>query len=206
MKSLDDIYTAEWFANDFADLQPEFNVVADAIYRQFRPHHATDFGCGPGMVVRRLRELGVEAYGFDGSKHAWQYASDEVKPYIAQADLIEIAPKLGSAPILNRDGRIGLGGMGSVTICTEVAEHIPEEHAGTLVRLLVAGMCPIIFTAAPTGQGGHFHVNCQPQEYWLELFKAHGVICDWSATIELQARWAGLKRLSHMPKNLQVYR
>lgn len=31
-----------------------------------------------------------------------------------------------------------------------------------------------VVSLAPPGQGGHYHVNCQPLEYWEEKFKGHG--------------------------------
>ncbi len=190
--NLDEIYTAEWFAGDFEHLQPEFDVVADALVRQFRPRTAVDVGCGPGMVVRRLRELGVSALGYDGSRHALAYAAAEVRPALELADIVELRPNDLGRP--------------SLVICTEVAEHLEEKHAAGLVALLSSAMAPIVFTAAPPGQDGHHHVNCQPQPYWLRLFNAHGVIIDREATQELQFRWSSLARLSHMPKNVMVLR
>ncbi len=192
--NLDEIYSLEWFAGDFAELQPEFDVVADALYRQFRPGGCTDVGCGPGMVVRRLRELGVEAWGLDGSRHALAYAHADVRPFL---DLVDITAP--GVPV-NRSPKDGL------IICTEVAEHLEARHAAGLVALLCAPMAPIVFTAAPPGQDGHHHVNCQPQAYWLGMFAERGVICDWEATSTLKARWSGLKRLSHMQKNVMVLR
>lgn len=62
----------------------------------------------------------------------------------------------------------------------EVAEHIPATAAGIFVDNLVRhanGL--ILFSAAPPGQGGEFHVNEQPYDYWREKFAAHGyVACD----------------------------
>ena len=57
----------------------------------------------------------------------------------------------------------------------EVAEHIPIESADVFIENLVRhsdGM--ILFSAAPPGQGGEFHVNEQPYDYWRQKFKRHG--------------------------------
>lgn len=62
----------------------------------------------------------------------------------------------------------------------EVAEHILASSADTFVDNLVrhaSGL--ILFSAAPPGQGGEFHVNEQPYEYWRDKFASHGYIaCD----------------------------
>ncbi len=192
MATLDEIYTAAWFAHDFEHLQPEFDVVADSLVRQFAPRTAVDLGCGPGMVVGRLRYHGVSSFGYDGSSHALAYATEDVRCALECLDITKMAR--------------GDLGKPDLAICTEVAEHLDEKHAAGLVALLCSAMCPIVFTAAPPGQDGHHHVNCQPMPYWQRLFNDRGVILDREATLELACRWSGLQRLSHMAKNVAVFR
>lgn len=62
----------------------------------------------------------------------------------------------------------------------EVAEHIPEDSAEIFVDNLVRHATGLIlFSAAPPGQGGEFHVNEQPYEYWRDKFSAREyVACD----------------------------
>ena len=57
----------------------------------------------------------------------------------------------------------------------EVAEHIPLQSADGFVENLVRHSDGIIFfSAAPPGQGGEFHVNEQPYDYWRQKFRRHG--------------------------------
>ncbi len=58
--------------------------------------------------------------------------------------------------------------------CLEVAEHIPEDRASTLVDNLTRHGACIMFSAAPPGQGGEYHVNEQPYDYWRDLFRSRG--------------------------------
>lgn len=58
--------------------------------------------------------------------------------------------------------------------CMEVAEHVPEAYATTLVRNIVHHGRLVIFSAAVPGQGGENHINEQPYEYWRNLFSLHG--------------------------------
>ena len=49
------------------------------------------------------------------------------------------------------------------------------EHADTFVQNLVRHASgAILFSAAPPGQGGEFHVNEQPYEYWRGKFQRCG--------------------------------
>jgi 2-polyprenyl-3-methyl-5-hydroxy-6-metoxy-1,4-benzoquinol methylase len=197
---LDSIYTREWVETDFADLRPEFNLVADGIGRTFglapnskrsgRPC-VTDVGCGPGMLIERLHDRWhVCVRGIEGSSHCIAYADRSIRDLITQIDITDAT----EADIRTQD----------LVVCTEVAEHLEAEYAPHLVALLASANCPIVFTAAPPGQDGNHHVNCQPREYWLELFAAHGVLHDVGRTCKLQSRWVDLRRLSHLSRNLMV--
>ena len=62
----------------------------------------------------------------------------------------------------------------------EVAEHIPEDKADVLVESLVRHGDVVMFSAAVPGQGGEFHINEQPLEYWRQKFASHGYApFDW---------------------------
>lgn len=195
--SLEDIYTAEWFARDFEGLQPEFDSVANGIHREFGSTYRTqwgcgavaDVGCGPGMLIARLQVLGWGVHGYDGSAHSLAMAPERVKSQIRIHDILQM-PSFN--PI-------------NLVICTEVAEHLDAKDAPHLVALLCSAMCPIVFTAAPPGQDGHHHVNCQPKQYWVDMFNAHGAIHDYVSSHRLRERWSGLKRLSHMTNNVMVF-
>ena len=57
----------------------------------------------------------------------------------------------------------------------EVAEHIPATAADAFVQSLVdhsTGL--VLFSAAPPGQGGEFHINERPYDYWREKFRVRG--------------------------------
>lgn len=188
---LDEIYSREWFEHDFAPLGAEFRLAAEGIVKVLHPLSAIDVGCGPGMLVESLADLGVEARGFDGSLHAIEYASEKAKALIWQGDIRQAGRSLR---------------FRALVICTEVAEHLDAADADQLVALLCSASAPhIIFTAAPPGQDGHHHVNCQSIEYWALKFGERGYIVDEGKTQELKAAWSPLQRLSHMTRNVVVF-
>jgi SAM-dependent methyltransferase len=62
-------------------------------------------------------------------------------------------------------------------ICLEVAEHLEESSANTLIASLCRHGNLIFFSAARPGQFGQNHVNCQWPFYWQSLFNAQGFAC-----------------------------
>jgi hypothetical protein len=59
--------------------------------------------------------------------------------------------------------------------CVELVEHVEEKYLKNLIDSLLCGKY-IAMTAAHVGQGGHHHVNEQPNEYWVSHLKNAG--CD----------------------------
>jgi len=56
----------------------------------------------------------------------------------------------------------------------EVAEHIDRRNAEGFIDLLTSHGKVILFSAATPGQGGEYHVNEQPLDYWRKKFIARG--------------------------------
>lgn len=117
-----------------------------------------DVGCGAALFVLRLRQLGFDARGIDASAGAIASAEEDLiqRGLVQQANLTTYEPDE----------------VYDAVICTEVAEHLPEQYADTLVSL-IRKMEPstIIWSAASPGQGGTDHVNLKPPWYWLDKFK-----------------------------------
>jgi len=119
-----------------------------------------DVGCAKGTWLDVWTELGVgEIQGVDGD-------------YVDRANLVIPAARFRAA---NLAQALDLGRQFDLVQSLEVAEHIPGESASIFVENLVRHSSGIVlFSAAPPGQGGEFHVNEQPYDYWRALFKRHG--------------------------------
>ena len=193
-RDLSTIYDPQFFESYNAEQEADIRFAADVLYDIFRPKWAVDFGCGPGMLVRRLTKLGVIAVGFDGSSHAIEKAHETIRNSLAVCNIVANTSAVGDF---------------NLVVCTEVAEHIPAEDADALVRTL-CNACSIrdgaiVFTAAPPGQGGHDHINEQPMSYWIEKFGACGLDVDETLTAAVKSGWHGLKRMWFYPANVRVF-
>jgi hypothetical protein len=114
-----------------------------------------DVGCGRGVWVDEWRRGGVaDAVGVDGA-------------YV-RTDRLLIPREQFVALELSR--RFDLGRRFDLVQSLEVAEHISSSSAEIFVDNLVTHGDVILFSAAVPGQGGEFHVNEQPYEYWRSKF------------------------------------
>lgn len=65
-------------------------------------------------------------------------------------------------------------GKFDLVLCLEVLEHIPEQNAEDVIRLLCRLGDRVLFSAAIPYQSGVGHINEQWQSYWAEKFAANG--------------------------------
>jgi SAM-dependent methyltransferase len=145
------------FDTIWAEEKPFADRLAIWIYRVLKPISVSDIGCGPGMFVESLRDLGVQAQGFD-------------------IDPIVIGKKH-----LQQKSMFDLTYSSEIVLCLEVAEHIDSSFNEEIVKSLYRNVEQggwLIFSAAHPGQGGVDHINCQPKEYWEGMLTKLGFVRD----------------------------
>jgi len=127
------------------------------------PKSLLDVGCGTGTWLRAAADMGIlSVVGVDGIVVA-DNQLHVPRSNVRQCDL--------TAPLY-------LGQRFDFALCLEVAEHLPESSAATLVSSLVFHSDNVLFSAACPGQPGQHHINCQWPGYWQHLFNNHGFVCD----------------------------
>ena len=118
-----------------------------------------DLGCSRGAWLSCWRErTGAEIFGVDG-------------PFVNQSHLHIPADSFLSYDL---SLPLSLGRRFDLVESLEVAEHLPRAAAETFVDSLTAHGSLILFSAAVPGQGGEYHVNERPWEYWRKLFADRG--------------------------------
>ena len=161
-----------------------YEKVCAGICELLRPATAVDVGCGTGFLLAKLARRGVEVTGVEGSSHPT--AVSYVPGRVVRWNLERALPPLGHF---------------DVCLCIEVAEHLPRRSAAGLVGLSSV----VVFTAATPGQGGTLHVNEQPHEFRVDLFRAHGYERAGGMEATLKAAIGDVPEPSRMHSNLIVF-
>lgn len=134
-------------------------IVLPRVLQFVNPSSVLDIGCGLGTWLSVCQEAGIRDYlGVDGE-------------YVDRSRL--------TIPLSNfkaQDLRLSfdLGRKFDLILCLEVAEHIPETAATSLVESIARHGDAILFSAALPGQGGQHHLNEQWPDYWQKKFEQHG--------------------------------
>ena len=147
--------------------------LADAILARYPDlRSVVDVGCGTGVLAREMQRRGKIVFGYEYSARARRYAARKgvtVYPFEIQA---HVTQRPLQAPF-------------DLAVSTEVAEHLPKNLAGPFVDFMIGSSPLVIFTAAHPGQGGHGHINEQPQSYWIEKFAERGRPHDAEASVTI---------------------
>ncbi|MCS6772457.1 MAG: class I SAM-dependent methyltransferase [Kiritimatiellae bacterium] len=185
---IDAIYHDRYFAAEEAWTEPSAKDVVDIILARFPVKSIVDVGCGSAVYLRHFQNAGLEVKGYEGSAVAIRRAQID-RSKIQQFDLTKP---------LRPDRRY------EMAICFEVAEHLPESAADTLVENLIALSDLILFSAAQPGQGGVDHINEQPCSYWQAKFEARGFALDDAATTYLRRAFGRQGSVWWLERNILV--
>jgi hypothetical protein len=118
-----------------------------------------DVGCGRGAWLLEWQRSGVhDVLGID-------------MPHAPNANLLASFGRFRTAD-LSRP--LSLNRRFELAMCLEVAEHLPQESAPLLIQSLCGLSDAVFFSAATPGQGGLGHINEQPLNYWINLFREAG--------------------------------
>ncbi len=129
------------------------------LIKSIKPNNVLDVGCGTGTWLAVFEQNGIDDYlGIEGES----FSPNQLH--------------ISSSKVLSKDlsKPFDLNRKFDLLICLEVAEHLPETSADTLVSSLVKHSDTILFSAAIPYQGGQNHINEQWPAYWQKKFEPHG--------------------------------
>lgn len=149
------MYDGSFYGTIRAGCQASAAVMAPIVYNLLKPATVLDVGCGEGWWAKAFQDCGADVVGLDGPG-----AQPVIDHFIVHDLAAEAIP-------------VRLRGLG-LTVCLEVAEHLPPQRAESFIAELCATSKAVLFSAAIPGQGGTGHVNEQPPSYWVDLFDRQG--------------------------------
>lgn len=171
-------------------LAPRVERLARWFEAEFGPFRSSlDLGAGCGDWSRHLADIGTDAWAVDRSE-----------------DAIALMPGNLRKLKCNLRRPFYLGRAFDLVICVEVAEHLPESAADTLCQTIIRHCGKLaLFTAAPRGQGGTGHINCQPKSYWKA--KLVPLVYLPAETARTKAAWKKMvgAKLWYLPRNLMLF-
>ena len=166
MKPLGAIYKDVFFRKRHT-LHWRAPIFCQAVIDVLNPKSVIDVGCATGDLVRQFRQMGVPCEGLEGSPHALKHS------VIKNTFVHDLRTPL---PYPMRFNEVKYEWF-DLVICLEVFEHIELEYVKVFLNNLdYLGLGEILASIAGPGQGGHYHVNLQPMEYWDKLLLDLGYI------------------------------
>lgn len=137
-------------------------IILTMLFNHYKPNSVIDIGCGIGAWLRAAMELGVKnIVGIDGNEVREDFLFVPRK-YIKIADL-------ETHKNINNDKY-------DLAISVEVAEHLDNSCSNNFIETLTSYSNVVLFSAAIPYQGGEHHINCQPPQFWVDIFGKYGFL------------------------------
>ena len=197
------LYTKKWQDYHYTHFRPKNNNFARILLKMYDWDSVVDFGCSIGSFLEVFLEANKKIKGYE-------YCYQESLESIRRVPNLEQHIEFGN---VSTDLQAGVF---DASVSIEVAEHIPTEYSESLVQNLVNSTRDlIIFTAATPNQGGTGHINCQKNEFWINLFEKQNCYYDKEETNKIKQNCIPTKvtELNTMPhiwahvyKNLMIFR
>ena len=179
METVQDTYGDSFFRKRNS-LSWRVPLVCDAIISAYPGVKSiVDCGAAIGDYVKGFTDRKIVALGIEGSEAS--------KPYWVTPDMQVHDLRIPIYP-----GRFDL------CMSLEVAEHIEPEFAEIYAQNLCKLSNNVLLTAAPPGQLGVGHVNCQPKDYWINLFKKLDYSTDYHIMKIILDAWSNVKKKKGM--------
>lgn len=180
------IYNSEYFSGRYESSPKNWYVKARFIQRILNPERILDIGCAGGNLVAELIELGIEAYGIDGSSYALSKADQTIKDKVFQVNL-------------NSDRFPFEDEYFDAVSSLHTVEHIHriDHFASELFRVMCHDSKAWIVTPDTDAEmSNEFDVNLNRGKEWQKIFLNHGFMVkkQWQyGFLDLKGKLAPLK-------------
>ena len=162
-------YSPKFYASVDKRASESADLVLVEMLKFLNVESIVDVGCGSGAWLKSSMKLGIKnAIGIDlASSLNLIQTNPDFEGYLKNKSLTLVERDL----VKDCTTKLPLS---DVAFCLEVAEHLPSNVANSLVKLLTDSSNFVVFSAAQPGQGGTFHINERPLDYWINEFAKCG--------------------------------
>lgn len=140
------------------------------IVKHFSIKSVVDVGCGFGHSTKYFNNITEKTIGIEGSSNVIRELDEDLIKIVKQHDYSQGPLKIDSCDL--------------VWSC-EFVEHVDEIFLHNFMETFKSGKY-VAMTYAYPGQGGHHHVNEQPESYWIDVMKKNGFEYLENTTKELR--------------------
>jgi cyclopropane fatty-acyl-phospholipid synthase-like methyltransferase len=135
-----------------------FPELWDWLINTFEPKSILDIGCGEGHLMKYFFDRFIEVHGIEGMQKNKDNAPEIIKNKIVVHDYTK---GCCYSPYID------------MVISCEFVEHVEE----TFIKNFLINFCTgrtLVLTHALPHQDGYHHVNCQTDDYWIQIFNRLG--------------------------------
>lgn len=155
------------------------------------PHSVIDFGAGDGWWCKAFHDMGSKAVAVELFEEAREFIPPQV--IFFQHDLRE---------------PLWLNSRSTLTICLEVAEHLPQSAIPVFCDTLVKHtQNMLLFSAAHPSQEGTGHITLKSQAWWRERIERPYLKFSPQKTADTKLAFENINNecFAFLPRNIQVF-
>ena len=158
-----EIYNEKFYNNQSDSSYKSAKIILPILFNHYKPNSIIDVGCGIGSWLKAAKELGINKFvGIDGNE--------------IEEDFLLVSRKYIKIDNLETHKNIN-NEKYDLAISVEVAEHLHNNCSVHFVETLTSYSDVVLFSAAIPYQEGEHHINCNPPQFWVDIFKKYGYDC-----------------------------
>jgi len=186
-------YNDRYFKWHYENTRKYILTTMDYYIQEYQPNSIIDWGCGIGTYLESGHNNNI--FNLKGIDIGGEY----VKPYTPN-HIIEYIEYIDCTTSL-------YFGKYECVISLETGEHIETNSSFQFIKNISQSKSSngtILFSAAQPGQKGTGHINCQPKEFWLDIFKTFNIEINKDLTKRIKTQWENLGAPQYLLNNLMV--
>ena len=159
---LKNIYNNQFYKNAVNNYRSA-QIILKILFEYYKPNSVIDIGCGIGSWLKAVKEFGIDNIKGVDCNEVDENSLFVPRKYI-YIDNLELHKNVNNEKY-------------DLLLNIEVAEHLHNSCSEDFIKMLVSYSDIILFSAAIPYQSGINHINCQPLQFWYNIFSKYDYVC-----------------------------